>query len=192
MTLDLVTAPTEEPVTLQEAKDHLRIDHTDEDIYLATLIKASRKIVEKLLNKTLITQTWDLYEDAFPGTPYDVPLPPLSSVTSIIYTDSDDDETTVTATTYVVDAKSQPGRINLAYGMSWPSTTLTTLNAVKIRYIAGYGDALDVPDEYKQAVLMLIGHFYENREATTDLRNLEQVPIGVYDILGIDRVYVFP
>lgn len=192
MVLDLQTGPTEEPITLQEAKEHLRVDGTDDDTYIITLISAARLYCEKLANKSFVTQTWDLYFDDFPGAPFEIPLGPVQTVSSIIYTDSDLDSTTVTAGTYIVDKHSLPARVNLAYGYSWPTATLNTLNAIRVRFIAGYGDAADVPEDVKQAILMLMAHMYENREQTvTASIGQKAMAYGIEELLGIDRVWTF-
>lgn len=192
MIVDLVTEPASNPVSLSDAKEHLRVDHTDEDEYITRLIDTARRYCEKLVNKAFITQTWDVYFDDFPNTPFEVPLPPLQTVSSIIYTDKDGDNTTITAGTYVVDNKSYPARVNLSYGYSWPTDTLQTLNAVRVRFIAGYGDnPNDIPEDYRQAILILVAHLFENREQTTDIK-LTNIPFSIYDILGIDRIITFP
>lgn len=64
----------------------------------------------------------------------------------------------------MVDAASEPGRVWLNYGKTWPTVSLRPGPAITVRYVAGYGAAVDVPMQYKQAMLLMIGHFYENRE----------------------------
>jgi uncharacterized phiE125 gp8 family phage protein len=192
MGLYLVTAPTREPVTVEEIKDHLRIDIDTEDELIAVWIKVARAHCEKLQNMVYLTQTWDWYLDDFPAVPIDVPLPPLQSVTSIKYTDTDDSEATVTASDYRIDTYSVPGRINLAYGVSWPAVTLKTLNGVVIRFVAGYTGVNKVPQETKAAIKLLVGHLYEHREETSTERVLKNIPIGIYSLLDIDRIVTLP
>lgn len=164
---------------------------TTEDDYITGLIKVARRQMEKATNKAFIYQTWDWYLDDFPSGTFKVPLPPLATVTSITYTKSTSSAGTVTAGTYVVDQYGTPGRITLAYSESWPSDTLTTANGVKIRYQAGFGaTAGTVPDDYKHAIKLLAGHYYEHREATTEGR-LSSIPIGIADFLSLDRVVSF-
>jgi len=192
MGLSLVTGPTLEPVTVEEVKDHLRIDASTEDTLLSRWIKVAREKCEGLQNKAYLTQTWDWYMDGFPGVPIPVPLPPLQSVTDIKYTNSSADESKVAATVYTVDTYSMPGRINLAYGQTWPSTTLRTLNGVYIRFIAGYTSRINVPEHIKEAIKLLVGHYYEHREETSNERILETIPEGVEALLNIDRMIKFP
>ena len=167
--LSLVTAPTAEPVSLDEAKTHLRVTGNDEDLLIDALIKAARQHVEGRdgwLNRALITQTWDLFLDCFPKSselPIVVPLPPLQSITSITYLDGAGASQTWVVTDYTVDAKSEPGRITPAYGKSYPSTR-NVMNAVTVRFVAGYGGPVAVPGPLKLALGALVAHFYEHRE----------------------------
>ena len=185
MARTLITAPTEEPVTVAEAKAHLRVYFDDDDTLIGNQIAAARQDLEKrLLNSALVTQTWDYYLDAFPTTnTMKLPLPPLQSVTSITYTDQDGNSSTFSSGSYTVDAISKPGRIVLNAGESWPSDTLQVVNGVVVRFVAGYGAATAVPQAIKQGLMLLLGDMYEIREAsvvgqgfsviTTDLvRNL--------------------
>lgn len=166
--LSLVTGPTTEPVTLADAKSHLRIDTTDEDAYLSALIKAAREKLEQDMRRAFVQQIWEMFMDCFPDE-ITIPLPPLVSVTSVKYLDTAGTEQTLATSEYVVDAKSEPGRIALAYGKSWPSTR-DTVNAVTVRFVAGYGAAgatnseQKVPDGIRHAVKFLVAHWYENRE----------------------------
>lgn len=164
MALKLITAPATEPVTLAEAKSHLRVDITEDDTYIGTLITAARNIAETWTARALVTQTWELYMDAFPANGFTLPRPPLQSITSIKYTPLGGAETTVSSSLYKVDAVTEPGCVVLASDATWPSTTLVELNGVVVRFAAGYGAAAAVPQAIKQAILMLVGTMYESRE----------------------------
>jgi len=189
MALVQVTAPTVEPVSLTEAKVHLRVDITDDDSLIAALIVAARQYVEVLTRRQLITATWDLVLDTWPdGDTILVPLPPLQSVTSITYKDSADTVYTMPAMDYIVDTAEEPGRIVLAYGKTWPSTILYPVGAITIRFTAGYGDALAVPQAIKQAILLLVGHWYENREATIGGTMQHELPFAVEALLWPYRI----
>lgn len=190
--LVLATAPAVEPVTTTEAKSHLRVDYSDDDTLIGTLITAARQQVEQITRRALITQTWDMWLPGFPGESYiEIPLPPLQSITSITYYDDDDVAATFASTNYYVDAKSEPGRIVLRDDASWPSTSLRGANGVCVKFIAGYGLAVAVPQGLKQAVLLAVGHFYEHREAVSDERQLETLPLGFEYLLWPYRVLTF-
>jgi len=169
--LELSIAPTVEPVTSAEARVHLRVDTSDDDTKLTSLIKAARKYTETLINQQFITATWKLYLDEFPssnqieGCFYKgsiiVPRSPIQLVTSIKYYDTDDVLQTWDSDEYQYSAKKNPGRIATAYGYNWP-THKERMDAVVIEYISGYGDAgSDVPEQIREAILLLVGHFYE-------------------------------
>lgn len=192
MPLVLQTAPTSEPVTTAEAKTHLRVTTSDDDTYIGTLITVARKHVETITGRALINQTWDYFLDNFPpGDKIVIPLPRLSSVTTVKYTDKDNAQTTFTASKYIVDTNNEPGQIVLAYGESWPTFTPRPINAVEIRFVAGYGSgAANVPEGIKQAMLLLIAHWYENREPITDL-NMKEIPETANALLWPYRVMQF-
>lgn len=187
MSLKLITPPTTEPITLQEAKNHLRVDVTDDDILIQSLITAAREYCEAFQNRAYITQTWEMTLDFFPQMPLKIPKPPLQSVISIKYTDQDNIETVFAPINYVVDTDSEPGRIALTPGASWPNVVLKPISGVKIRFTAGYGDATKVPMMVKQAMLLLIGHWYENREAATD-RVPKEIEFAVHSLLWLNRM----
>lgn len=192
MPLVLQTAPTTEPVTTAEAKTHLRVTTSDDDTYIGTLITVARRHVETITGRALINQTWDYFLDNFPpGDKIVIPLPRLSSVTSVKYTDKDNVQTTFAASKYIVDTNNEPGQIVLAYGESWPTFTPKPVNAVEIRFVAGYGSAgSSVPEGIRQAILLLIAHWYENREPVTDM-NTKEIPETANALLWPYRVIQF-
>lgn len=165
-TMRLVTGPTSEPVTLAEAKLHLRVDIDDDDALIASLITAAREEFENQADKTLFTTTYKVLRSHWPGHPH-IDLPrakPLASVTSVTYTDENDVVNTFSSANYVVDTNAWPGRIVLRSDASWPSATLAESNPITITYVAGYASTASIPQRYKQAILLLVGHWYENRE----------------------------
>lgn len=168
MGLILTAGPAVEPVSLTEAKAHCRVDIADDDTLIGNLIKAARLYVESVCRprRALISQSWKLFLDAWPaGDMLELAVAPLVSVTSLIYTDQNGVATTWSATNYQVDALSEPGRLRLKSGESWPSVTLRELNGLEITFAAGYGAASTaVPEGFRQAILLLVGNWYENRE----------------------------
>ena len=168
MALICVTEPVVEPVSLAEAKLHMRVEVTEDDALIAGLITAAREHLESTSRPQLamLTQTWRYVADAWPtGDTLELRPWPLQSVSSIKYTDEDGTEATLASTEYVVDTYSEPGRVRLKSAASWPSVTLAALNGLAVEFVAGYGDTPgDLPQRLRQAVLLLVAHWYENRE----------------------------
>lgn len=174
-TLQLKTAPEEEPVSLAEMKNHLRVDSdiTIDDTLISSLITAAREYVESLTARAVITQEWLMHLNQFPAQDYIVlPFGCLQSVTSIKTKDKDGVETTLTAATqYLVDTSDDTaGRVVLPYSVSWPSLiSVYPYNPITIDFTCGYdpdGDlAQPVPESIKAAIKLLVGDMYENRES---------------------------
>jgi uncharacterized phiE125 gp8 family phage protein len=183
MALKLVTGPTVEPVSLEEAKLHLRVDVTDDDNRIRELIRTARADVETMCLHALITQTWDLFMDEFPGDDQiELPLPPLQSVTGVYYTPEGASEATFAATNYTVDTYNVPGKMVLKSTASWPADTLEVVNGVRIRFVCGFGaDGSYVDPRAVQAMMLLIGHYYEHREEVISGQGigLMRLPLGV-------------
>lgn len=162
---------------------------TDEDADLSAKITTARRICEAWQGRAYIDRTYELTLDAWPECDYlALPMPPLDSITSIVYVDSAGTSTTWSATEYQVDAAGFVGRIAPAYGYSWPSFTPRTFNAITITYKAGYGPlASDVPSEIKSAILLVLGDLYESREDSDTLQRYS-IPWGAQNLLAVDRV----
>src|SRR5262245_425152 len=174
MALRRIVAPTVEPLTLAEVKEHLRVDHNASDSIIEAYIAAATSYVDGefgVLGRALVTQTWELVIDHFPVHEIKIPLPPLQSVTSIKYDDPDGFEQTLATDQYYVDDASEPAWVVPVVG-GWPTAVLQAVNSVRIRYVAGYDPTTDsppdlagnVPQAIKQAMLLLIGNFHEHRE----------------------------
>jgi hypothetical protein len=182
MGLSLVTAPAGEPLTLADAKRQTRrTEVEDDDAYLQdALIPAVRERAEQATRRQFLTATWDLQLDGFPCWTIEVPLPPLQAVSFIRYVDTTGATQTLATDQYVVDApgvvtvnadptyrvlagRQRRGRITPAYGLCWP-VTRCQMNAVTIRFLAGYGTATDVPARLKMGMLLDLGTLFENRE----------------------------
>lgn len=164
MTLKLITAPSLEPVTLAEAKLHLRVDTADEDALISALITAARQRAEHHLQRSLVTQTWERVLDAFPEAEIELGVPPVQGITSIVYADAQGVTQTISAAAYVLDAVRDPGWVLPASGYAWPATA-STVNAVRVRFTSGYGAPSAVPESIKAWIKLHIGALYENREA---------------------------
>ena len=162
----LTTPPAEEPVTLAEIKDHLRVSGTAEDSLLTLYAQMAREAVEEETWRALMPQTWTLYLPGWPANGViELPRPPLAAVTAITYTDEDGVEGTLAASNYRVDTAREPGRVVLAPNGAWPVDALDSVNGVAVEFVAGYADASAVPVTAKAAILLQIGEIYANREA---------------------------
>jgi uncharacterized phiE125 gp8 family phage protein len=176
-------APTVEPISLETARLHLKVDDVSDNDLITSLITVSRRWCETRIGQRLITSTNVLRLDAFPAWHIELPYPPLIAVSSIAYIDASGSSQTLSASLYKVDANSKPGRITPSWGNVWP-TTRDEMDAVTITYTAGYGAAaVNVPETIRQAMLLLIGHLYENRSATAE-EALKEVPMAVEALLS--------
>jgi uncharacterized phiE125 gp8 family phage protein len=190
------TEATQEPVTLEEARTHCRVSSHDDDVYLASLISVARRWVERRTALQLVSATWTWNVDEFPlqTQPFYVPVMPVQSVTSVKYYDGDGTQQTLSSSAYAVDITSRPGRIGLPYGYSWPIAQ-DRQNAVEIIFKAGFGGAAPtvaqsvaaVPKTIKQAILLLVGHWYENREPVNIGNIVSDIPLCVESLLAMEE-----
>lgn len=189
----LDTVPASEPVGLQAAIDHLRLDADTIDQEEATvrrLIGAARQWVEQTTGRALITQTWSLWLDAFPaGAEIVLPLGSLQSVSLIQYVDTDGVTQTWDTANYYVATTGIRGRVMLANGAAWPGTISGRPESVRVQFVCGYGtDPARIPSPIQAAMLLLIGNWYENREATISGTIIADVPMGVEALLAPYRI----
>lgn len=187
MALILTSGPAVEPVSLAEAKLHLRIESTDtnEDNLLSALIKAAREMVERESRHALITQSWRLVRDSWPDEVIELPLPPLQSVASVQYIDDADVTYTLSSSVYEVDTSSTPGRVILKRNQTWPTTTLAGRNGVRVNYTCGFGTAgSNVDEALRLAMKLLIASWYEHREDYVIGTTRQQLPFAVRALLG--------
>lgn len=160
----LVTPPAQEPISLTEAKAHLRMVHNDEDALIASLITASRRHVEAQTGLVLIAQEWQILIDEWPlaGT-VDLATAPLLSVDEVAIFGEEDDKAVVDPAHYYADLASRPPRLMLRGSRLWPAPARAG-NGIGITVTAGFGISGDnVPSELRQAILLLVAHWYEHR-----------------------------
>lgn len=201
MKTQVVTTATDEPLTLEEVKSHLRLElgETEQDDLLNGYIKTARDVAEKYTNRKFIHTTIDLYFDEWPDEDgFELAYSPMSTntVPTVTYTDYDSSTITLSSTAWKADYISEPGRICLDSGQSWPSDTLHEVNPIKIRYQVGYtAESSNVPQVIKNAMLLMIGDLYENRENTIvgqmGATRIESIPMGAKALLSPHRVYEF-
>lgn len=195
MTYVQATKPAGYPVSLEEIKDHLKISYTEEDYLLTIFIGAATEYAESITRRALMSRSFDYYLDEFPEhCCIELPMPALQSVTSIKYYDTSNVLQTLSSSKYQVDIKNEPGRIVLTEGEIWPSTKTRKPNAVEIRYVAGYPHRGEIPKTIKTAILLTVGHWFENRESVvvgpTGLR-IKDVPLSANFLLDQNRVMSF-
>ena len=154
-----------EPITLAEAKAHLRVVFDDEDAYISTLITAAREMAEGRTQRAIVLRDEVLALDCF-ATPIRLPYPPLRTVAAIDYDDQDGAQQTLDDTAYRVNDYVTPARITRASGATWPTTAVQEA-AVRVRYSCGYPTPSAVPVSLRQWMLLAIGALYENRESVT-------------------------
>lgn len=188
MRSELVTAPAVEPIGLTEAKLHCRIDTDADDSMVSGWIQSAREEAERTMGRKLITQTWRAKLDCFPASGViQLPHPPLQSVTSVTYVDQDGDEQTLATSEYVVDTSGEGGRIYLAYNKTWPFTRGEP-NAVRVLFVAGYGDEVaDVPERFRSWMLLNIGSRNAHREGVVTGTIATALP-GVDNLVRAERI----
>lgn len=199
-------APAGEPITLAEAKAWLRVDSTDEDVLIASLIQAARAYVETFTSRALITQQFELSLDGFPGSDrfasgrlsearggavvgreIVLPRPPLISVQSVKYYDTDGTLQTFSSAGYHVDTKAQPGRVVLDEDYDWPDIDPRP-NAVIVAYTAGYGTPSQVPQGLRTAIRFMLAHWYTNRLPVNIGNIVNQIPASAEALLWQHRI----
>jgi uncharacterized phiE125 gp8 family phage protein len=196
MPLIQVSAPLTEPVTLAEAKLHLRVDFNDDDSLITALIAAARQAAETLTGRQFVTARWKLIMDSFPGPslmgvpagmPFSLPghailLPkcPVQSVVSIDYLDMASTLQTMPAIDYTVDPACEPARITPVFGRIWP-ICLPQIGAVSVTFDAGFGDASAVPEGLKSWIKLRVGSLYAHREEVAILAKGKLEPLPFID-----------
>ena len=187
MTLKLISEPGAEPLSLSEAKLHLRVEHSVDDDLITALIKAAREQAEHLTGRALITQTWARVLDAFPAAEIELGMPPVQSIASITYVDAAGDTQTLDADDYSLDTTTPPGWVLPSATLStWPST-LDTANAVTVTFVAGYGaTGASVPEAIRTWMKLQLGTMYKHRESIVAGVSVTELPGAFTDRL-LDR-----
>jgi uncharacterized phiE125 gp8 family phage protein len=193
------------PLTLSDVKMHLRVvddlvdanteqPYSSDDATLAIYLQAAFEWVENETRQQLCNREYLLMLDGFPRRArgecdsesfrqISLPKPPLVCVDSVHYLDPQGNLQTLSPSTYIVDATTKPGRVVLAPGQSWPQTNNAT-NCVRVCFTAGYGWGDNIPTLLEQAILLLAGDWYENREDIVAAR-ISNIPTGVRAICNL-------
>lgn len=187
-TINVIVPPASEPILLDEAKLHCRIDQDDEDDLIEALITTARQYCEAFTHRAFITQTIQYDIQRWPrGRAIHLPRPPIQSVTSVTWWDTEGNDTVLTAgTDYLVDIAA--GTVLLPYHRSWPHDPLYPVHPIRVEYVAGFGDADDVPEHFKAAIKLCLASWYENREGVLPAGHVgKTLPMGVQSLLWMDR-----
>lgn len=166
----------EQPITLAEARLHLRSINTDSDAEIMQMVAASTRAAEHYTGRSLALNTWALKLDAFPAGRIQLNHPPIVSITSISYIDTGGSTIVLSPSLYTLDSHSEPGYVRPVFGAAWPATRATE-NAVTITYTAGYG--IDCHDDAK--------HWIKAHLGTLDLYR-EDIAEGTTSSIGFDRL----
>ena len=159
-----ITEPTDEPITLDEAKEALRIDIDDEDQRIWGIIRAARMFAEDYLSQKIMSQVVELNLDRWPASEFGLGIFPIISVDTVSYEDTASPVATQTLTAntdYYADIKTTEGRLRTITG--WPSVAVKP-NAIKIRMTVGYADQDSVPDQIKEGVKAYCAYIYDSDE----------------------------
>lgn len=183
MTAYLLAGPATEPVTLAEAKAFLRVDGSDEDSFISTLITAARLHTESVSSRAMISQSWRVVRDRWPpDRRVRLPVAPLRSLSAIRAYDTDGNATVLTLAEFQPETGVSPASLfvpALVSGMP----AIRDHAGLEIDYVAGYGDAPeDVPQDLRHAVLTLVGYWFEHRDAVIVAGSGAVVPAG-FDLL---------
>lgn len=180
--LVLKTGPATTAISLAEAKSFLRVDsdYDDDNAYITSLIGVATNVVEQFTRRRLITQTYNIYYDEFP--PFmDLQVGNVASVTHVKYYDTDNTLQTLNTSEYDVDIRVKPGRIYQAEDGNFPST-YERANSVEVEFVVGSA-ASDVEDAIKQAMYIVIGRYYENRQDVVMGTQVNELPLMVDHLL---------
>lgn len=185
MKLKRTSSPIEEPITLQDAKDHLHVTTTGEDTAIGYELTDARVFLEKEMNVQMISCGFVGYLDKFPSRNYiEFPIQPMTGVQSVeIFAPDASGYTTLADTNYIFDEFHRPPRLVLAPDASWPSLE-DRPNAIKITFNAGYNSASDVPDNWKRALRLVLTNFHEHRGD----EGLVTLPKTIFDLIHVDKV----
>lgn len=188
-TYQVITAATTYPVSLTEAKSHLKIDTNADDTYIESIIKAATQLCEEYTNRFFIDTVIEQYASNFAEL-QTLFKSKVSAVAHVKYYDSDNTLQTLSATVYDTQLNYEPSQIQLADGQSFPDITKRN-DAVLVRYTVGYGSsASDVPEIIKQAILLTIGNFYQNRNSVVIGRIATELPQNVKWLLDTYKVQI--
>ena len=173
--VNVITAPTEYPVSLTDAKAALLVDHDQDDALIMRLVAAATDEAERISGRAFVSRTVELVADYWPHDgAFRLAYPPVSAVSQISYFDEDNTENVVSLSVYQAILDVTPPVIMLKKNQSWPTSALRALSPIRVRYVAGYGSASAVPERYRALILALVAVDYENREAISTTATVQR------------------
>lgn len=192
----IIVQPVTEPISIEECRSHLEaqlygdtdVDDAD-DLMILGWLAAAREYCENFTGLSLARKTYEIALDEFPSAEIELPMSPVTEIVSVTYVDAAQDLQTMASPTYVLDDYQRPAWLLPASGTSWPAAG-SFINAIKVRYIAGYSDDSDgepLPFALRAAILLVLGHLYLNREETTE-KAMASLPLGAESLLRPLRV----
>lgn len=190
MGLVLVTGPTSDPISLAEARAHARVTSDDDDGLIVGYILAARQYIEEITGRALLSKIFDFKIDGWPrSAEIELPRVPLISVISVSYVDTAGATQSLAADQYQVVTSDLIGRIVPAYGVTWPQVR-SQPESVTVRFDAGHGtNPGSIPEALRQAVLLLVGYWYDVREAVNIGNTVNEMPFAVDSLIAPYRVY---
>ena len=199
LTPELIEGPYAEPLTLAEAKAHLRVDDSDSDDYITALIQVAREHAEDFCQRSFCQRRYRVTLDCFPlyrTSALYLPMGPVQSIDHIKYYDTDSALVTWSSANYIVDTSQVPARVTPIVTETWPSDVEDRIAAVQIQYLSGYSAdsssptdyAANVPKAVKQGMLFHIGHMFENRQDAVVGRIVSDMPGSSKTLLYPHRV----
>lgn len=205
--IKVTTAPTAEPLSLQEVKEYLRLEDASDERVVQPMITAARQFAENHLARSLMQQTITLTLDAITDQESYMPegmrtapdlnyyknyvvLPgsPIQSVTTLKTFDDSDNATTMAASKYYVDTQREPGRIVLRTGETFP-TALRVANAIEVVYVAGYASAYAIPEPIRMGMFQHIAHMYEHRGDMGEYQQAREIPAMIKMLYAPYRIH---
>lgn len=194
--IEVTTAPAAAVLSTANAKAHLRVNISDDDTYIDTLVAVATKHAENVTGIRCISQVLTMRMDRFPcSAPFAnsfirIPFGPVSAIGSVKYIDTEGTEQTISSSDYVLDQYSLMARLYPAYSLYWP-TPRNEPNAVRVQFTAGYADAATfaaAKPNILHAIKLIVGHYYEQREPVVIGQTVAQLPMAVEALLNAERV----
>lgn len=188
--LERTVDPTDTPISLTEAKAHLRVQHAADDTLITALIAAVVDYFDLpngVIGKALFTQTWR-FSDAWasPSGKLHLPVTPVQSITGISYYDTSNVEQSLSVDDFYLYKNEDSAYLYPKPSVSWPST-YNRLDAITVTFVAGYGNAAAIPQGIKQAMLLTLTHWYENRSASIVGTSAQEMPLAVQSLISAYR-----